>query len=199
TTAVKRLSPRAASLPEALTKLVCVKDFSLTLEEAVAFLNKASTRTSASPSTRSEPSVPATPGTGEPRDNRNARRELNPDNPEDLVFVKVLEGYFGETRVFNWNELADCAIRTAVERDIPFDSLKRIARVQERNPHARRFHQVQGTNLWVGGMDAHNCWLVSLKLAKEMNANIRVIFEWQVKEGAAYPGEQGLLHWSPSK
>ncbi|MBW8003089.1 MAG: hypothetical protein FVQ80_13900 [Planctomycetes bacterium] len=40
-------------------------------------------------------------------------------------------------------------------------------------------------------------WNLSLILAKKLKSEIKVEFCWRVKDGAAYPCQEGILSWKP--
>ncbi len=89
-------------------------------------------------------------------------------------------------------------METSSQEGISLQDLREIARCQDQDPGTGYFHQVDGKNLWLPGMDANQCWHRSFRLAKRTNTDIKVLVEWQDREGAAHPGEQGMLRWSPS-
>src|SRR5207244_4893272 len=124
-------------------------------------------------------------------------REMDPEVPDDLSHTDILDGNFGSTRVFNWRELIDSAVKTSSQKGLPLPDLREIARAEDHDPGMGYFHQVDGANLWLPGMDANQCWQRSFRLAKRTNADIKVLVEWKDIEGAAHPGEQGTLRWSP--
>jgi len=133
----------------------------------------------------------------DPRGAQERLRELNPQNPENLFFTQIIEGNFGGKTVSNWNELIHCAMRTAHENGVPLTVLSGIANVREQDPIDVSFRRIEGTGLWLQGLDANRCWRCSLVLARKINTGIRVHLRWREKEGAVRPGEEGLLHWSP--
>jgi hypothetical protein len=73
-----------------------------------------------------------------------------------------------------------------------------IVQLSQGQPRDKNYHRIEGTELWILGMDANHCWPRSLILAKKIKMDIRVHFRWREKEKAAHPGEEGLLQWSPS-
>jgi hypothetical protein len=123
--------------------------------------------------------------------------ELDSQAPGSLFHASILDGNFGATHVFSWRELIDCAVKTASEKGIPLPELGGIARVQDHDPGIGYFHQIEGTNLWLPGMDSNQCWQRSLRLAQRTNTDIKVLVEWEDKEGAAHLGEKAVLRWSP--
>ena len=184
--------PPFPSLPLALVSLVNEKGFILTIDEAVEFIKNIAERKPPTPYPPQPPIEP--PGPMPPR----AKHRLNPDTPGNLFYTKITEGRFADTNVTNWKELVDCAMRMAFKNGVPYSVLKSIANVTERNPGDASFHQIEGTHLWIQGMDANQAWRRSLTLAKKIGAEVQVVFFWRGNEGAAHPGEEGMLRWSPS-
>src|SRR5262249_31393611 len=132
----------------------------------------------------SEPFV-APPTSGE-------TRELNPEDPGSLFYTHIIEGNCGSSRVSNWRELVDCAVRTSSQNGIAFSVLEEVAGARDQDPGEGHFRQVERTNLWVRGMDANQCWQRSFRLAQRANVDIKVLIEWEDAEGAAHPGERAL-------
>ena len=52
-------------------------------------------------------------------------------------------------------------------------------------------------DLSIQGVDANLACEHSFRLAKAVNVSLKVTFEWRDKEGAAHPGETGIIEWSP--
>jgi hypothetical protein len=138
------------------------------------------------------PSEPVHPPTDE-----NGVRELDPQAPGNLFYTSILDGNFGAPHVFSWRELIDCAAKTASEKGVPLPELGEIARVQDHDPGVGYFHQIEGTSLWLPGMDSNQCWQRSFRLAQRTNTDIKVLVEWEDTERAAHPGEKAMLRWSP--
>lgn len=194
------LEPPFPTLPESLVNLVREKGFTLSQEQAVEFIESAAER-------KPPTSPPYTPSPEQaPSDGGNfrqvpqgTRRTLNPDNPENLFHTKILEGHFAGKSVSNWRELIDSAMRTALQKGVPFAALNGIANVRESNPRDKSFHQIEGTHLWLQGMDSNQSWRRSLTLARKVGVDLKVVFFWRENDGAARPGEEGLLQWSPAR
>ena len=132
-----------------------------------------------------------------PAEADNGVRELDPENPGSLFYTDILDGNFGPTHVSSWRELIDSAVKTSSQQALPLLVLREIARVQDHDPEAGYFHQVEDTNLWVPGMDSNQCWQRAFRLAQRTNTDIKVLVEWKDTEGAAHPGEKGMLRWTP--
>jgi hypothetical protein len=189
--------PPYPTLPQALIQLVQKKGFTITHEDALRFIQQANER---KPILNPPPMVnfePPPANVGLQGHLPGPARELNPDRPENLTHAKIIEGRFGSESAANWNDLIDCAVRTALNKGVPDREVRAIVYLEEGDLHERGFHRIRGTAYSVQGMDARNSWRESLLLARKSNSVILVRFQWRDKEGAAHPGEEGLLKWSP--
>ena len=193
----RRISePPYPSLPEALIALVREKGFSVTADEAVKFIKEAAERKPPAPIAY-QATQSSTPDSDRRPESPSRRRELNPDNPINLTHTRIVEGHFGVEKISKWVELMDCAMRTAQKSGVPFTFLSGNGNISERNPGHSSFHKIDGTNLWIQGMDSNQAWKRALNLAKKIRADIRVVVFWRDKEGSAYPGEEAVIQWSP--
>ena len=187
------------TLAEALIKLVQNRRSTLTHEDAIAFIKMANEKKPSPPPIVSfQPTIPTRRAEADSTRTSEAVRKLNPDNPEDLTYAQFIEGSFGGTRVSKWNELIDCAVKTAFENGVPFPVLAGIVQLSQGQPRDKNYHRIEGTELWILGMDANHCWPRSLILAKKIRMDIKAHFRWREKDRAAHPGEEGLLQWLPS-
>jgi hypothetical protein len=136
-----------------------------------------------------------------PPPNPDGTRDLNPEDPGSLHYTHIIQGNLGQTRVSNWRDLLDFAVRTASQKSVPFSSIQQIAAARDQDPSERSFHQVEGTKegtkIWVRAMDANQCWQRSFRLAQQTGVEIYVLIEWEDTEGAANPGQKARLQWSP--
>ncbi len=188
--------PPFPSLPDALAILVRDKGFAVTHEEAVEFIKTAVDRRPPAPPVRGP--VTLQPDDTPPRRNV-AVRVLNPDNPENLFHTKITEAHFAGIAVKNWRDLIDCAMKMALEKGVPFAVLSGTANVRESNPRDGSFHQIEGTHLWLQGMDSNQAWKRSLALARRIRVDLKIAFFWRENPGAAFRGEEGSLQWSPAR
>jgi predicted type IV restriction endonuclease len=121
-----------------------------------------------------------------------------PNQPPDLSFTRFINATFGTQSANNWNALVRCAVRTALQKNMSISKLKSLLScVQEGQINDKGFHPLPGTNVSVQSVAAGNAWSLALLLAKELNVEITVRFRWREKDGAAYPGKEGLLQWKP--
>ena len=123
---------------------------------------------------------------------------VRPDEPPDLSFTKFINATFGTQSPTKWSALVRCAVRTALQKNISIGKLKCFSiPVQEGQKNDEGYHPLPDMNVAVAGVDASKAWLSALLIAKELNVEITVRFRWREKDGAAYPGKEGLLQWKP--
>jgi hypothetical protein len=136
-----------------------------------------------------------------PPPNPDGTRDLNPEDPGSLYYTHIIQGSLGQTRISNWRDLLDCAVRTASQKGVPFSAIEQIAAARDKDPVERSFHQVEstkeGTKIWVRAMDANQCWQRSFRLAQRAGVDIGLLIEWEDSEAAANPGQRATLQWSP--
>jgi hypothetical protein len=139
--------------------------------------------------------------TAEPRPVFRATEEIlpfRPDGPPNLSFTKIFNATFGTQNPTKWNTLLCCAVKAALQNNISIGKLKSLSiPVQEGQINGNGFHSLSDMNVSVQYVTAGNAWSLSLILAKELNVEITVRFRWREKDGAAYPGKEGLLQWHP--
>lgn len=192
--------PPFPSLPEALIELVQEEGYTITLGSAEDFIEKVSVKT--------HPSLPKgldrskgqtrTESFTLPIEILTAQQTLNSERPPDLRFTKFIEAVFGPLRANNWNALLRCGVELAMQRNISISRLKTLSLpVEEGQKTNDGFCPIPRLNVSVQNVDSNRAWNLSLCLAKELNIEIKVRFIWREKDGAAYPSEQGLLHWKP--
>ena len=130
----------------------------------------------------------------------NGVRELDPEAPGDLFHTGV-EGSVGALHVSTWKEVVHAAVRISSQDGLSVDELGEIARAQDHDPGLGNFARVEGegTNLWLPGMDANQCWKRAYHLAQRVGIDIKLVVEWEETENAAHPGEKALLRWAPAR
>ncbi len=128
-------------------------------------------------------------------------RPFDPETPPDLLYTRILSAEFGGHPASNWNELMVVAHRVAMARLKSVDALRSatLANVVTGRRADSGFHFQQDMNVSIQNVDANHAWRNSLHLARRLGTTIRVALEWRSKKGAARPGEQGTLEWTPSK
>lgn len=193
------LEPPFPSLPDALIELVAEEGFTINVEETQDFIKK----------TASRMPPPSQPQVAPPRQIVTAERQsafgttaeilpFRPDEPPNLTFTKIIKATFGTQSTNKWNALVRCAVKEALQKNMSISRLKSLlSNVQEGQKNDEGYRPLPGMNVSVGGVAADNAWSLALLLAKELNVEITVRFRWREKDGAAYPGKEGLLQWKP--
>ena len=128
--------------------------------------------------------------------------QQDPDTPDDLRFTRVRSASFGNIEISRpkWSTLVRTAHQEARQRLGSFHSLKSvtITNIQEGKHEDYGYTYLPEADISVQGLAANLAWPSSLKLARHLKVPIRVVFEWHNKDGAAHPGERGVLEWAPS-
>ena len=126
-------------------------------------------------------------------------KKFNPLSPPDLMHTRC-RGTFGTIPFRKWNDLLRIAHAEAFAKAGSFEALKAITHAQIRNgDHSgdSGYHFLPKTGISVQGVDANHAWIYALPLAQYLKTPIRVSFEWRHNDKAAFPGETGILEWSP--
>jgi predicted type IV restriction endonuclease len=132
-------------------------------------------------------------GSSEPKD----VTKLNLEFLTNLAFTKIIEGRFAGMTASGWRGLINLGLKLAVERGIGFESLKTEleANLKEGNFNENGYSPVPETNISFQGQDANGTANNALKLAKILNCELYVLFEWGPK--GKFPHKKGLVHWKP--
>ena len=184
--------PPFPSVPDALVALVVEDGFpDISREKAVQFITKPGSKLPPGPG-------PRPPESPKP-DGRGRAMELPVDRPPDLRFTKFEDARIGNRKARNWNSLVTAGIQIAVERGHGISDLRGwlAAQVAEGEVTDRGFRPVTATNVSFQNVPASIAWKNALALARALKCEIAVDFHWRDREGAAHPGERGVLHWSP--
>lgn len=193
------LEPPYKSLPEALMELVAEEGFTITLEEAQEFIQSSANKiTTTLQNTFIQPKKVI--------DNKSSIDSLvsaelltfQPDNPPNLHHAKMIEARIGSQMANRWNNLLLCAIKIAMQKKISVNELQSISipiKVGQINTDG--YSPIPGTDVSFQNVDANRAWQLTFALVKKLNIAISAKFKWREKDGAAYPGKEGLLQWKP--
>ena len=136
---------------------------------------------------------------GEDRDPR--ARGLNPDSPESLTHTRLLSATVGDRALPRpkWNGVLTHLLEVAFQRLGSFEEVRAISGA---NLHEGKFEQngykfLPEVGFSLQGVDSNLAWTHSLEIARALKLPIEVRVQWRDKDGAAYPGEQGVLTWKP--
>lgn len=131
-------------------------------------------------------------------------KELNPDHPPDLRHTRVLAARFAGQTATGWNNLVHIAHREAMSRLGTLETLRDatksnlIAGRASSEDIKRGYRYVPEINVSIQNVDAGHAWANTLRLARRLNVDLNVDFEWMQKSDAIFPGGRGLLAWKPS-
>ena len=123
---------------------------------------------------------------------------LNPDHLEDLLHTKVLEARFGNKTTLNsWRSILDAGLKTAFENGLSIAVLRENLSVnlKEGVYNLQGYSPIEGLNYSWQGQDANTTARNFVKLAKLLNLEIYVLFQWRDK--GKFPMRQGLINWKP--
>ncbi len=126
---------------------------------------------------------------------------LEPDRHDSLTHARLLSASVDGRALHRpkWNSLLDHLHVLAGQRLGSFDAVERVsgANIKDGRYEENGFHYLPDADISVQGVDANLAWDHSLGLARHLRVPIQVRFEWRHKEGAARPGQVGILEWSP--
>lgn len=116
---------------------------------------------------------------------------------DNLHFTKIIDGRFANNTATRWRSLLNIGLKMAFDREIKMEILQNElkANFKEGKHKEDGFSFVEGTNFSLQGQDANATANNTLKLAKLLNCEIYVLFEW--REKGKFPMKQGLVHWKP--
>lgn len=120
------------------------------------------------------------------------------DAAPDLTFTKptaiTLDGQPLAKGELYWNPLLFKVIGLAAKKLRP-DQLRQalLLNFKEGNSEGSGFQYIPDANLSAQGADANNAWKATIHLIKCAQLKIDVVFRWDVKEGAAKPGQIGRM------
>ncbi|MEH2319852.1 T4SS efffector SepA family protein [Nostoc sp.] len=117
----------------------------------------------------------------------------------NLQHTRVLRAIMGGEEIYqpNWNKILDAAHELAIRQGVSVDELMKLtlAHVVKGEKINSGFHYLPEVNISIQGVDSNLAWRNTLHLMKNLKMPIEIHFEWRDKEGAAHPGEKGLLIW----
>jgi hypothetical protein len=140
-------------------------------------------------------------GNGQVPSSGENKRRLDPDSHENLKHTRVISATVDGQPLHRpkWNSLHEHLHRVAHGRVGSFEALVESsdANLRQGRFEENGYKYVPDLDLSIQGVDSNLAWNHSLLLARSMNVPITVTVEWRNKDGAAYPGEQGVLQWNP--
>ena len=126
-------------------------------------------------------------------------KELDPDAPGELRHTRIVVASFAGQKATGWNELVHVAHMQAISRLGSFDALRKATRsnIALGRQSGRGFRHVPEIDISIQNVDAEHAWSNTLRLARQLNLEVQVDFEWINKKEAHYPGATGHLMWRP--
>src|SRR5205823_6223551 len=167
-----------------------------TPEEATTFISEFQDRRppvtivpQVEPKTGQEKRVPPTITPGS-----NLRR-LDPRNPGDLRFTRIIEGRIGFEQRTGWGDLVKAGLRLAQAKGVPSQELERKLSINMKSaPFAQDGYRWDPElKLSIQGFDTKKAAGNLYRLAKLTNEELYIRLYWRDVEGAAYPGEEALI------
>lgn len=187
------LEPPFPRLPDALVSLAAEVDIQVSVQEAEEFIREAQAQ-----EVDDRPKATALPPRDHPIETVSSEGEivLNPQNPDNLHFTKILDGRFHGQTANKWNTLLERAIRTALQMNVGVQELQRLSiPVKRGQVNTEGYTPLSGTEVSYQKVDANRAWQLSRKLAERLGVEVTVRFAWRQKDKAAHPGKNGTLRW----
>lgn len=132
---------------------------------------------------------------------RPGQRRFDPSNPPHLTHARLVAARLAgdALRKPKWNELVREVHRRAFLSLGDVNEVRRLSTanlfVGEKDDEG--FRPLDTLGFSIQGVDSNDSWRISYDLARKLVIPIEVEFEWRHKDDAAYPGEAGILEWTP--
>ncbi|HPZ82157.1 MAG TPA: hypothetical protein PL064_01910 [Thermogutta sp.] len=99
----------------------------------------------------------------------------------------------------DWNSLMRHMHVMAKKRLGSFEAVRKATSANLRQGYFEEngYRYLSEVDFSIQGCDANKSCESAFRLAKAMNIPLRVTFCWREKEEAAYPGQTGVIEWSP--
>lgn len=196
----KALESPFPALPKALVDLVKEQGGDVTVEEAAAFISEFQER---KPGPSQPPPAPApvwkTSETRPKTPTESSVRQLDPRNPGDLRFTKIIQGKIGFEEANGWSDLVKAGIKLAVSKGFPIQELQRRLSVNiKTEPDSNDGYRWDAElKLSIQGFDTKKAADNIFRLATLLKEELYVRFYWRENGDAAHPGEEGVIQWRP--
>ena len=127
---------------------------------------------------------------------------LEADAPENLTHTRLRSARVAGEPLHRpkWNGLVDHMHVLALKHLGSLDEVRRVssANLREGKYEQDGYKYLPEADFSIQGVDSNLAWSHSLRLARALQVPIELRLEWRNKDGAAHPGEQAVLEWSPS-
>jgi len=125
------------------------------------------------------------------------------DGAPDLTFSRPISIDLGgakfEKKDLYWNTLLYEVVRVAAKKMRTADDLRRsilVNFVDGEGQTEKGYRYIPEAGLSIQGQDANAAWRAAIHLIKVANMSVDVIFRWEDKEKAAYPGKSGQMKYA---
>jgi hypothetical protein len=127
----------------------------------------------------------------------------DPASHDNLDHTRVISATVDGRDMYRpkWNTLMNDLHVLGRKRLGSFEALQKAssANLRQRKHEKDGYKYLPDADLSIQGVSANLAWKHSLAVARALNVPITVKFEWRDKEGAAHPGETGVLEWKPAQ
>jgi hypothetical protein len=122
------------------------------------------------------------------------------DAPPSLTFTRLLsiklDGKRYDKKDLYWNALMFDVVAKAAAKLKSKDKLKQIILVnyvEGQGAHEKGYRLIPEAGLSVQGQAANAAWQATFHIIKAIGMNIDLVFMWENKDKAAYPGKTGRM------
>lgn len=129
---------------------------------------------------------------------------FQPDNPPDLTFTRPmtieLEGKRFDKGSLYWNPLLFELVRQAGLKGVKGDQLKQMLLcnfVDGEADATQGYRFIKEAGLSVQGQAANPAWKTIYHLVKTLGLSLEVVFMWDDKPKAAFPGKTARMRYTP--
>jgi hypothetical protein len=196
----KALEAPFPPLPKALVDLLVEQGVNVSTEESASFISDFKERRPSAPASVQLP-PPETPRKeiGPKTPSAPNALQLDPKNPGDLRFTRIIQGRIGIEEASGWNDLVKAGVRIAQSKGFSFQELQQKLTI---NMKPEPFNQDgyrwdPQLKVSIQGFDAKKASENLYRLAKLMNEELNIRLYWREEPDAAHPGEEGVIYWRP--
>ena len=194
------LEPPFPPLPKALVDLVKEQGVEVSIDDATAFISQFQERKTSPPPPPLNP-IPILErkqgGLKQPA--VSGARQLDPKNPGDLRFTKIIQGKIGFEEATGWIDLVKAGIKLAVSKGFTVQELQRRLTIKIKtepfNDDGYRWDPE--LKLSIQGPEAKKAADNIYRLSTLLKEELYIRFYWRENEDAAHPGEEGVIQWRP--
>ena len=196
----KALESPFPPLPKALVDLVKEQGGEVSVEEATAFISEFQERKPGPPQPPPGPRPTWPTGEVKPKETIDSGvRQLDPRNPGDLRFTKIMQGKIGFEEANGWSDLVKVGIKRAVSKGFAVQELQRrlTVNIKTEPSNDEGYRWDPELNLSIQGFDVKKAADNLYRLATLLREELYVRFYWRENGAAAHPGEEGVIQWRP--